>query len=227
VRRIGPNVEYSAWQTKEPFDRVRPNGGCVSSQLSYREHDWGQSEAEKLFLMDGSGPFVALLAVALVATFLFLWRSRRGQTRRATAPAAETWVLVDGSNVMHWQDGVPQLTPVKRVVEKLISLGYVPGVVFDANAGWKLQRRYLHDGEFARLLGLERRQVLVVAKGTQADPFLLQTAREFGARIVTNDRYRDWAEAHPAVLEQGYLIRGGARQGDIWLQGIEAVKGTL
>jgi hypothetical protein len=227
VRRIGPDVESSTWQTKEPFDKVWPNGGFVSGELSFRNRYLEQSEADKLYLMDGSGSFVALLALALVATFLLLWRSRRNQSRRAGAPATETWVLVDGSNVMHWQDGVPQLTPVKRVVEKLISLGYVPGVVFDANAGWKLQGRYLHDGEFARLLGLEKRQVLVVAKGTQADPFLLQTAREFGARIVTNDRYRDWAETHPAVLEKGYLIRGGAREGDIWLQGIEAVKGAL
>ena len=41
--------------------------------------------------------------------------------------------------------------------------------VFDANAGWKLAGRYLHDGDLARILGLEERQVLVVPKGAQAD----------------------------------------------------------
>jgi hypothetical protein len=115
---------------------------------------------------------------------------------------------------------------VKRAVEKLTALGYVPGVVFDANAGWKLIGRYMHDGDLARLMGLERRQVLVVGKGSQADPFLLQTARELGAWIVTNDRYRDWAETCPEVLEPGFLIRGGMRDGKVWLQEVQRA-GTL
>jgi hypothetical protein len=121
---------------------------------------------------------------------------------------------------MHWQDNTPSLETVRKVVDQVRSLGYVPGVVFDANAGWKLSGRYLHDQDFARLLGIEPRQVLVVAKGTQADPFLLQTAREFGARIVTNDRFRDWSEAHPEVQTPGFLIRGGAVEGTIRLKGL-------
>ena len=123
---------------------------------------------------------------------------------------------------MHWQDNRPNLDPVRAVVRQLINLGHVPGVVFDANAGWKLMGRYLHDGDFARLLGLETRQVLVVPKGTQADPFLLQTAREFGARIVTNDRFRDWADAHPEVLQPGFLIRGFIRDGSLRLDRLDA-----
>ena len=100
-------------------------------------------------------------------------------------------------------------------------------MVFDANAGWKLAGRYLHDSDLARLLGLEPRQVLVVPKGTQADSYLLETAREFGVRIVTNDRYRDWAVAHPEVLEPGFLIRGGMRDGRAWLKGLDAKEGAL
>ena len=121
---------------------------------------------------------------------------------------------------MHWREGSPDISTVKSVVAQVRKVGYVPGVVFDANAGWKLFGRYMHDGDFARLLGLEKRQVLVVGKGTQADPFLLKTARDFGARIVTNDRFRDWAQDFPEVLDQGFLIRGGWREGMVWLQGI-------
>ncbi|MFN4192703.1 MAG: NYN domain-containing protein [Tabrizicola sp.] len=161
--------------------------------------------------------FLALLAAALAATFLVLWLRRPTGKRSKDGP--KVWVLIDGSNVMHWRENVPDLAVVKDVARALASQGFVPGVVFDANAGWKLFGRYIHDGEFARLLGLEKRQVLVVAKGTQADPFLLQTAREFDARIVTNDRFRDWAEAHPEVQEPGFLIRGGVREGKVWLQG--------
>jgi sigma54-dependent transcription regulator len=161
---------------------------------------------------------VGLLALVLAALFLVprFWRLLRPEARLVD----ENWVLIDGSNVMHWQDNTPSLETVRKVVDQVRSLGYVPGVVFDANAGWKLSGRYLHDQDFARLLGIEPRQVLVVAKGTQADPFLLQTAREFGARIVTNDRFRDWSEAHPEVQTPGFLIRGGAVEGTIRLKGL-------
>ncbi|MCU0905270.1 MAG: hypothetical protein MUE83_15600 [Tabrizicola sp.] len=160
------------------------------------------------------------LAGLLTVVFLVLWVRRRGA--RSTETSDEAWVLVDGSNVMHRQDNQPALSPLTGVILRLTGLGYVPGLVFDANAGWKLQGRYLRDAEIAWLLGVEERQVLVVPKGTQADPYLLKTARDFGAKIVTNDRFRDWADQHPEVLEPGLLIRGGMRDGQVWLEGLEA-----
>jgi hypothetical protein len=130
------------------------------------------------------------------------------------------WILVDGSNVMHWQDKLPQIDPLRRVVEDLKRLGYAPGVVFDANAGWKLFGRYVNESEMAFLLDLPREQVLVAPKGTPADPYLLMTALEFKARIVTNDRYRDWAGEYPEVQDKGFLIPGGLRDGRVWLKGL-------
>ena len=168
--------------------------------------------------------FVTLIATALAAAFAILWlRGRKAVAGRGTT---EAWILIDGSNVMHWQDGVPDLAPLLGVVERLQDMGYVPGVVFDANAGWKLQGRYLHDAELAWLLGIEDRQVLVVPKGSPADAFLLETAREFGVRIVTNDRYRDWAGKHPEVQDPEFLIRGGVRAGEVWLSGLAPQDGA-
>lgn len=176
-----------------------------------------------LFSGQEAGPStaVALMAVLLVGTYLLLLLLQRIR-RPGSRPEVERWVLIDGSNVMHWQDNTPRLASVREVVDHLRVLGYFPGVVFDANAGWKLQGKYLHDGDFSYLLGLEKRQVLVVGKGTQADPFLLETAQEFGARIVTNDRFRDWAEKYPKVLEDGFLIRGSIRDGRVTLTGMDA-----
>lgn len=170
----------------------------------------------------GIEAIVALAVLALILAALFLLP--RFWHRLRPAAVSEDWVLIDGSNVMHWQDNTPSLEAVRTVVDQVRKLGYVPGVVFDANAGWKLFGRYLHDQEFAKMLGVEARQVLVVAKGTQADPFLLQTAREFGARIVTNDRFRDWAEAHPEVQAPGFLIRGSAGESGITLRGLGPAK---
>ncbi len=173
--------------------------------------------------MDDTTLFLLLIASALVVAFLVLW-ARRG---RVTATRDEAWILIDGSNVMHWQDNTPAFDPLTKVIAQLQGLGYLPGIVFDANAGWKLQGRYLNDGQLASLLGLERRQVLVVPKGSQADPFLLQTAREYGVRIVTNDRFRDWADQHPEVLDPKFLIRGGMREGKVWLQGLGAKEAAV
>jgi hypothetical protein len=57
----------------------------------------------------------------------------------------------------------------------------------------------------------------VVNKGNPADPTILAAARDLKARIVSNDRYRDWTESHPEVAKPGHVIRGGYRDGNLWL----------
>lgn len=148
-------------------------------------------------------------ALACLLLLLSAWR-RRPRSR-------PNWVVIDGSNVMHWKDGTPEIGTVREVVEHLTARGFVPGVVFDANAGYKLNGRYQHDGALGRLLGLPRDRVMVVPRGVPADPTILAAARDLGARVVSNDRFRDWAEAHPEVTEPGHLIRGGYRTGKLWL----------
>lgn len=152
-------------------------------------------------------PLIVLLLVvfALLRLFAFLRRDRR--------PV----LLIDGSNVMHWCDGTPSLTPLQEVLRVVAAAGFRPGVIFDANAGYKLGGGYRDDAAMARLLRLPEAQVLVVPKGEPADRTLLAAARDMGARIVTNDRYRDWAESHPEIATPGQLIRGGWREGAVWL----------
>jgi Zc3h12a-like Ribonuclease NYN domain len=174
--------------------------------------------AEASTLAVEAGVALALLGL-LGAAFLLqrLWR----MVLLRPKPVPETWLLIDGSNVMHWVDNIPSLEPVQQVVDHLKGLGYVPGVVFDANAGWKLFGRYVDDRDFAKLLRIEREQVLVVPKGTQADPYLLRTARDFGVRIISNDRFRDWSADYPEVLEPGFLIPGSLVGGKLRLAGLD------
>jgi hypothetical protein len=180
-------------------------------------------------------PELFLLAALAVALLVLL---RRGRRRRGSGPATgdrrertgaaikpkrkRNWILVDGSNVMHWEDNTPQIEPVRRVVAALRAQGLDPGVVFDANVGWKLFGRYLGERELGQLLDLPQDQVLVVPKGSPADPWLLTTARDFGARIVTNDRFRDWVDAHPEVTSPGFLVHGGLSGKGVWLEGMPA-----
>ena len=119
---------------------------------------------------------------------------------------------------MHWQGGEPNIQVVQKLVQALDKSGYQPGVIFDANAGYKLFDRYLDDAPLADALGLPEEQVLVSPKGEPADIFLLNAARDMGAAIVTNDRFRDWVEDFPEFAEPGRLIRGGYRKGAPYLK---------
>lgn len=126
-------------------------------------------------------------------------------------------IILDGSNVMHWQDGAPSLVPVVAAVLALEARGFTVGVIFDANAGYKIQDRYQDDRDMARQLSLPEDRVLVVPKGVPADQDILTAARDLGARVVTNDRYRDWQADFPEVALPGFLIRGGMSVGQLWL----------
>ncbi|ATX64431.1 NYN domain-containing protein [Roseinatronobacter bogoriensis] len=146
---------------------------------------------------------------ALILIVRALWR----RDSKTSAP----YILLDGSNVMHWVNGQPSLEPVREVVSHLKQQGYRPGVVFDANAGYKLDGRYHNHRDLARKLGLSPDLVLVVNKGEPADGVILEFAEAHNARIVTNDRFRDWAEQFPQVTEPGYLVQGRFLNGSLQL----------
>lgn len=155
--------------------------------------------------------------VAFAALFFgligWLYRSKP----KAPQNDPQNWVLVDGSNVMYWADQTPKLEAVQEAVDLLASKGYVPCVMFDANAGYRLADGYKHDHEFAQMLGLPTEQVMVVNKGEQADLYLLKAARRRQARVVTNDMFRDWAKTYPEVRRRGHLVHGGYHKGKMWL----------
>lgn len=160
-----------------------------------------------------------LCALASLVLLLLAWRRspQKGLFRKKQPKPAEKWIVVDGSNVMYWNDNTPKLETVLAVVKHLIAKGYAPGVMFDANAGYLLGGRYMHDGAMGRGLGLPKDRVMVVPKGVPADPYILNAAQDLGAQIVTNDRYRDWVGDHPEVAQAGHLIKGGFRDGVLWL----------
>ena len=144
-------------------------------------------------------------------------RRKIGQSRGAWLKSDQQYIIVDGSNVMHWNDGTPQLETLREVVHQLVARGFDPGVVFDANAGYLLTGKYQHHGAMGKLLGLSEERIMVVDKGNPADPTILAAAKDLGARIVTNDRYKDWADTHPEVHTSGHLVRGGYVAGKLWL----------
>lgn len=168
--------------------------------------------------MTAENPLIAVavgLVLAAVLIHLMGRAIRRiGADRAPPAPP----VILDGSNILYWDGGTPRLETVQSVVEALIRKGYAPGVVFDANAGYLLFGSYKHDGALSRKLGLAVDRVKVVPKGMPADPAILQAARDMDAPVVTNDRFRDWADQFPEVRRDGHLVRGSCKSGQVRLR---------
>jgi hypothetical protein len=153
-----------------------------------------------------------LIAVPCVLASLFLLLRESG-----TGAGAQEYVVIDGSNAMHWKDGKPEIETLHDLVKRLSTLGFTPGVIFDANAGYLLTGKYQNSRQLEKLLRLPRDRVIVVPKGTPADPTILEAARHLNARVVTNDRYRGWADTFPEIRKAGHLIKGGYRSGELWL----------
>lgn len=151
-----------------------------------------------------------ILAPTLLVGLLLLWRRLPWRSRKS--------VVIDGSNVMHWQGGTPKLETLQEVVRHMAGRGYDITIVFDANAGYKINDRYMHDDAFARRLGLACSRVHVMDRGLPADPMVFKIAKRQRARILSNDRFRDWLDQHPELALDGKVIRGGYDKGGLWTQ---------
>jgi len=137
---------------------------------------------------------------------------------RPVPPAPERLIVVDGSNVMHWDEAGPSLKVLGRVIDDLRDRGFVPQVYFDANVGYKIAGRHMKEAEIARVLRLRAAQITLSPSGTPADPLLIDFALRRGARVVSNDRYRDWREDFPRLGDKGVLVGGRYVSGRVELR---------
>ena len=155
----------------------------------------------------------ALGIVALVAYLRFQRpRSPTAPTKPPRKPAQ--YIVVDGSNVMHW-GGEPSELVLTRVIARLKKSGLTPIVYFDANVGYKLGNRHANSQDMATRLMLAHHHVIVVPKGVVADEILLQTARH-RQRLARRHQRQVLGLAHavPGCREKGVLgqRRMAARQ---------------
>lgn len=94
--------------------------------------------------------------------------------------------IVDGSNVAHsTEGGSARLENIILMRDRLAEQGLEPIVVVDAAL------RHQIDDTAAYEKMVEDGELKQAPAGTDADYFILSFARELGARIVSNDRFRD------------------------------------
>ena len=116
-------------------------------------------------------------------------------------------VLVDAANVAHSTEGATaKLTNIRLVVAKLTEEGFRPLIVADAALRHQIDDKATYEQM------IEDGVVKQAPAGTDADYFILSFAREMGARILTNDRFRDRAAEFAAERDRviRYMIVDGA-----------------
>ena len=162
---------------------------------------------------------IAFTVLAALFVFAILQVMRVRSARRPISLDPDKYIVVDGSNVMHW-GGEPSVLVLARVLAALVKAGLTPIVYFDANVGYKLWGRHANDAAISRKLGLDPRLVIVAPSGVTADELLLVAAVDNGLRVVTNDRFLDWRVQFPKAGKKGFLVKGEWRQGSVMLRGL-------
>ena len=152
------------------------------------------------------------LCALLAALAISALQIRRGP-RASLRAKSDKVIAVDGSNLLYWQGETPSLDTVAKILRQLEANGRTPKIWFDANAGYLVANRYLRAEELARMLKIDKANVIVAAKGEPADPLILAAAKRHGWPVLSNDRYRDWHEAFPFITEEGRLLRGRLQDG--------------
>jgi hypothetical protein len=117
-------------------------------------------------------------------------------------------VIIDGANVAYEErsaGGKPKLSNLLKVRGELEERGFEPVIIVDASL------KYDIDDQSQLETLIQSQKVRQVPAGTDADYFIIQFAQELDALIVTNDRYKDYAEQFPWVNERRlpYMIVKG------------------
>lgn len=117
-------------------------------------------------------------------------------------------VVIDGANVAYEEKsggGKPKLSNLLKVRGELEERGFDTIIVIDASLKYEIDDQH----QLEKLIASQ--QIRQVPAGTDADFFILEIADTCGARIVTNDQYRDYKERYPWIPERRlpYMIVNG------------------
>jgi hypothetical protein len=117
-------------------------------------------------------------------------------------------VVIDGANVAYEErsaGGKPKLSNLLKVRRELEERGQEAVIIVDASLKYDID-----DQEQLETL-IRSQQIRQVPAGTDADFFIIQFAHELDALMVTNDRYKDYADRYPWIPERRlpYMIVKG------------------
>lgn len=103
----------------------------------------------------------------------------------AHEPGATRRAVVDASNVAHSGERGARLATLLAVRDQLEEEGFEPIIIADAALRYQIDDK----PGYERLI--ESGELQQAPAGTEADYFVLKLAKELGAMVVSNDRFRD------------------------------------
>ncbi|MEY8099885.1 hypothetical protein AB9F29_21255 [Falsihalocynthiibacter sp. S25ZX9] len=135
----------------------------------------------------------------------------------------EKVAVFDGNNIYHLgHDKGLDAQPLGEIAHLLRSQGYRIVCFFDANIFYTLEEH----GAFARdkrhslvmledIFGLREDEIYVVPSGFQADRYILEFLKYMPISfVVTNDKFRDYANQYPTVMKDNLWRKGVVISGD-------------
>jgi len=110
------------------------------------------------FALPGWSDLIMVAGPAALASLYLLLRARPARQDRTA------WVILDGSNVMHWHDGTPNLATVREVLDlaEAVVLSGREGEIFDAVV--------VDEGEWGVEVQISDPAVLVRTSARRVDP---------------------------------------------------------
>ena len=100
-------------------------------------------------------------------------------------------IVVDGANAAYAEktdDGKPKVSNLVALYEKLQQEEYDPVIIVDASLLYEVDDRKQMEGL------LDKQKLRQAPAETDADFFVLQTARDHDAQVVSNDQYEDYQD---------------------------------
>lgn len=131
-------------------------------------------------------------------------------------------ILIDGNNVMRATQGEYHPSYLSIIVRELSLRGCEWQIIADANIGYLIDKNATgqEKSEFANLREMAGPRFVMVPGGSRADEFLLLLANTDNASIITNDRYRNYAELYPWVRDASRLLKYMVVAGRILVPGL-------
>ena len=122
--------------------------------------------------------------------------------------AKKTTIVVDGANLAYEEmtgDGKPKVSNLVAARQALEQRGYAPIIIVDAAL-----RHAIDDPDQLEAL-FDAQVVRQAPAGTDADFFVLETADNEGARVVSNDQFDPYQDKFPWIRDRRVpfmIVRG-------------------
>lgn len=102
-------------------------------------------------------------------------------------------IVVDGANAAYAEktdDGKPKVSNLIALYDKLEEEGYAPLIIVDASLVYEVDDPDQMEGL------LDKQKLRQAPAETDADYFVLRTAKDHDAQIVTNDQYEEYQDEY-------------------------------